>query len=231
MTLALPVIPPCFGVLEVGGTNNLVTWSNISIQSSSCPIFLPFIIKEVRVVWFAPVYRQGSAATASSNFPAAAAPLSLQTKDTLLNNRWGSNVACENQVDDYIAEVAWQSIMSYDRFGSSWNKQGGVMRVRSASYWGWNEEAAAKIINPTLILIGEQDGLLPGAVSLYGDLSGIRNKAIVRMECATHFAVWEDSQYKFIQEASLELLNEGTYRGNSIGEFKVGYGGEDIDWR
>ena len=103
------------------------------------------------------------------------------------------------------------------------------MRVRSASYRGWNEEAAAKIINPTFNLIGEQDGLLLGAASLYGDRSGIRNKAIIRMECATHFAVWEDSQYKFIQEASLEWLNEGTYRGNSIGEFKVGYGGEDID--
>ena len=68
------------------------------------------------------------------------------------------------------------------------------MQVRSSSYWGWNEEAAAKIISPTLILIGEQDGLLPGAVSLYDDLSGIRNKAIVRMDCETHFAVREDSQ-------------------------------------
>ena len=104
------------------------------------------------------------------------------------------------------------------------------MQVRSSSYWGWNEEAAAKIISPTLILIGEQDGLLPGAVSLYSDLSGIRNKAIVRMDCATHFAVREEHS-KFIQEASLEWLNEGTYRGNSIGEFKVSYGGEDIDWR
>lgn len=182
-----------------------------------------------KLVLFAPVYRQGSAAIALSDFPVEAAPLSLQTKDTLLNNRWGSNVACENQVEEGIAEVAWQAIMSYDRFGSSWNKPDGVMRVRSASYWGWNEEAAAKISNPTLILIGEQDGLLPGAVSLYGDLSGIRNKAVVRMECATHFAVWEASQYKFMQMASLEWLNEGTYRGNSIGEFKVAYGGMDLD--
>ena len=77
------------------------------------------------------------------------------------------------------------------------------MQVRSSSYWEWNEEAAAKIISPTLILIGEQDGLLPGAVSLYGDLSGIRNKAIVRMDCAIHFAVREEHS-KFIQEASLE---------------------------
>ena len=182
-----------------------------------------------KLVLFAPVYRQGSAATAPSNFPVEAAPLSLQTKDILLNNRWGSNVACENQVEEGIAEVAWQAIMSDDRFGSSWNKPDGVMRVRSASYWGWDEEAAAKISNPTLILIGEQDGLLPGAVSLYGDLSGIRNKAVVRMECATHFAVWEASQYKFMQEASLEWLNEGTYRGNSIGEFKVAYGGMNLD--
>ena len=72
-----------------------------------------------KLVLFAPVYRQGSAAIAPSNFPAAAAPLALQTKDTLLNNRWGSNVACENQVDDDIAEVVWQSIMGCDRFGSS----------------------------------------------------------------------------------------------------------------
>jgi hypothetical protein len=43
---------------------------------------------------------------------------------------------------------------------------------------------------------------------------GLRNKAIVRMECATHFAVWEASQYKFMQEVSLEWLNDGPILGN-----------------
>ena len=83
------------------------------------------------------------------------------------------------------------------------------MRVRSASYRRWNEEAAAKIINPTLILIGEQDGLLADAVSLYGDLSGIRNKAIVRMDSATHFAVWEDSQYKIYARGFVGVVGRG----------------------
>ena len=42
------------------------------------------------------------------------------------------------------------------------------------------------------------------------------------MECATHFAVWETTQYKFMHEASLEWLRSGTFRGQTDGEFETG---------
>lgn len=206
---------------------SIISWSLGGIRSGGYAARHPE--KLDKLVLFAPVYRQGSAGMAPENFPVNAPVMALQTQDTLLNNRWGSNRVCENQLDPGITDVAWQTIMSFDRLGTSWVSPQGVMRVRSASYWGWNEEFAAKIETPTLIMVGEQDGLLPGGVALYGDLTGIENKAIVRMECATHFTVWEASQYKFMQKASLDWLTQGKYRGQSIGEFKVGFGGVDID--
>ena len=42
------------------------------------------------------------------------------------------------------------------------------------------------------------------------------------MDCATHFAVWEATQYKFMPRASLEWLPDGTYRGQSNGIYRVG---------
>ena len=45
------------------------------------------------------------------------------------------------------------------------------------------------------------------------------------MACATHFAVWETSQYKFMHRASLEWLTTGTYDGQSTGVYRVGVDG------
>jgi pimeloyl-ACP methyl ester carboxylesterase len=95
------------------------------------------------------------------------------------------------------------------------------MRVRLADYWGWNQEHAARVRAPTLIMTGRQDGLLPVSVSLYPDLTGITNKVLVTMECATHFAVWEASQYKFMHEASRQWLMSGEFRGRRQGTFTV----------
>ena len=96
------------------------------------------------------------------------------------------------------------------------------MRVRIASYWGWNEEFVARVTAPTLIMVGAEDFLLPVAEPLYSDLTGTDNKVLVTMDCATHFAVWEASQYKFMHEASKEWLTSSTYRGHRAGRFEVG---------
>ena len=56
---------------------------------------------------------------------------------------------------------------------------------------------------------------------LYDDL-GSESKVLVTMACATHFAVWETSQYKFMHRASLEWLESGTYEGHREGRFTVG---------
>ena len=181
-----------------------------------------------KLVLFAPGYRPDQASTPPPDLPRGEAPMRLQTKDTLENGRWRSTVACENQIDAGIQEVIWQTIMSFDQEGSVWGPSHGVMRVRtSAGSWGWNREFAAKVTAPTLILVGNEDRLLEPDKQLYQDLSGAERKVLVTMACATHFAVWESTQYKFMHEASLEWLESGTFRGQADGRFSVGRGGSD----
>ena len=144
--------------------------------------------------------------------------MGLQTYQMLMHDRWESDVACENQVDPGIRAAVWQSIMSFDSLGSVWRAEG-VMRVRISDYWGWNETFAAKVEAPTLIMTGRQDGLLPASEALYSHLAGTPDKVFVTMECATHFAVWEASQHRFLHEASREWLLSGTFRGERHGTF------------
>jgi pimeloyl-ACP methyl ester carboxylesterase len=115
--------------------------------------------------------------------------------------------------------------MGFDSLGSVWGPDEGVMRVRTLTQFGWNEEFAAKVTAPTLILVGEQDGLLPASEALYPDLTGADARVLVKMECATHFAVWEASQYKFMHEASRDWLTSGEFRGRREGVVSVGVNG------
>ena len=153
----------------------------------------------------------------------------IQTKDALEEGRWRSTVACENQIDPGIQTAVWQSIMSFDQRGAVWGADDGVMRVRTtAGSWGWNREYAAKVTAPTLIMVGEEDFLLESGKQLYEDLTEAERKVLVTMECATHFAVWESTQYKFMHEASLEWFESTMFRGRPTGRFSVASGGVDV---
>ena len=176
-----------------------------------------------RLILFAPGYSPDDPSDPPSALPAAGVPMRLQTRQTLEQGRWQSNVVCENQVDSGIREALWQTIMSFDTVGATWGPPEGVMRVRAGNMgWGWNKEYAARVKAPTLIMVGEQDNPETRGV-LYDDLTGTDSKVFVTMACATHFAVWETSQYKFMHRASLEWLDRGTYQGNRTGRFSVGY--------
>ncbi|MFW6039160.1 MAG: hypothetical protein ACOC9P_01640, partial [bacterium] len=59
------------------------------------------------------------------------------------------------------------------------------------------------------------------------DLGGAASRVLVKMDCATHFAVWEDSQYGFMHEASQQWLESGRFRGRRDGEHSVGFGGSE----
>ncbi len=180
-----------------------------------------------KLILYAPAYAPDGPSEPSASMPLAGVPMRLQTHETLTRGRWHTNVACENQVDPGIREVIWQTIMSFDSLGSIWGPPEGVMRVRAGnSSWGWNKEYATKVEAPTLILVGQQDNPQSRDV-LYDDLTGTDSKVLVTMECATHFAVWERSQYKFMHEASLEWLESGTFRENRQGRFTVGYNGAE----
>lgn len=200
---------------------SLVGWSAGGPRTAGFAARNPDVVD--KLVLFAPGYRPDQPSTPPEVLPGGAAPMRLQTRDTLENGRWRSTVACENQIDPDIQGVIWQTVMAYDQLGSVWGPSHGVMRVRtSAGSWGWNREYAARVQAPTLILVGEEDFLLEADRQLYADLTGTENKVLVEMECATHFAVWETTQYRFMHQASLEWLEHGTFRGSASGRFTVG---------
>ena len=89
---------------------------------------------------------------------------------------------------------------------------------------GYGRSPRPKMDNPcNMDLVGAEDN--PEARGgLYDDLTGADGKVLVTMACATHFAVWETAQYKFMHRASLEWQH-GTYRGHAEGRFDVGYNG------
>jgi pimeloyl-ACP methyl ester carboxylesterase len=184
---------------------SLIGWSLGGLRTGGYAARFPEKID--KLVLFAPFYQPGSPSEPPTVFPAPGQPMTLQTETGLMQGRWGANVACKNQIEPGIQERVWQTIMAFDDLGSIWSRPRGVMRVRTARYFGFNRDSAGAIEAPTLIMVGLEDGLLPGAVSLYGDIEGTSNKVLVRMECATHFALWEASQYAFMHEASLEWLS------------------------
>ncbi len=208
-------------------TVSIIGWSLGGIRSGGYAARHPEKLN--KLVLFAPVYQSSGASTPPENFPLAGAPMRLQSHDALINDRWMSNVDCPDQVEPGIADAVWETIMGFDRYGRSWAPPLGVMRVRTGSTWGWNKEFSAKITTPTLIMVGEQDGLLAGGKTLYNDLNGTSNKVLVTMNCATHFALWEASQYKFMQQASLEWLSSAQYRTQNSGVFRVDFGGKTIN--
>jgi len=173
-----------------------------------------------KLVLYAPAYDASAPSSPPQQAPSARAPMTLQTYDALMHDRWQSGVACENQVDPGVREVIWRTILGFDSLGSTWRPEG-VMRVRISDYWGWNAEYAAKIQAPTLIMTGRQDGLLPASETLYNDMAATDRRVLVAMECATHFAVWEASQYRFMHAASLEWLESGEFRGETRGTYSI----------
>lgn len=175
---------------------------------------------------YAPGYRRES-----RSGTAPEVPMRLQTYETLTDGRWQANVACDNQVDPGIREVVWGTAMAFDPLGSVWGPDHGVMRVRTSGPYTpngaqWNQEGAARVTSPTMIVVGAQDNPESRGV-LYGDLVGTDSKVFVTMACSTHFSVWETTQYKFLHRASLEWLTTGTFNGHSIGEYEVGVNGSN----
>lgn len=198
---------------------SLIAWSWGGIRAGGYTALHPE--KVDRLILYAPGYSRDWPASAGDRpVPPRGLPMTLQTREALMVRRWRDEVECDDQIDPEIQPVIWQNIMGFDSYGAAWHPDG-VMRVRMGNYWGWNREYAAKVDVPTLILIGEQDFLLENADNLYLDLTGTDNKVLALMECATHFAVWEKTQYKFMQEASKEWLTRGTVRGHKNGKHRI----------
>lgn len=169
-----------------------------------------------RVVLFAP-----APTVAGLNIPEtteAGFPLNLQTREDLEKKRWDPDVRCPGQLEPGIRDVVWNAIMQWDRVGAGWGPEGGVMRVRAATRFGWTPALAAKVAAPTLVMAGEFDRLVERRAVF--DQVGAKDKVFLTVSCASHFMQWE-KQRAALHVASREWLTHGCLRNVRRGEIRV----------
>ncbi|MDT7950035.1 MAG: alpha/beta fold hydrolase [Acetobacteraceae bacterium] len=150
--------------------------------------------------------------------PSPGNPLYLQTKEALMRGRWAADEKCAGQVDPGIREAVWRTTLDWDRIGRSWGPEEGVMRSPPLKDFGWAPEMAAKVVAPTLVVVGEFDRLAERH-TVYEQL-GAKQKVFMRVACASHFMVWE-KQHVALQRMSLEWLQKGTALGQTSGEIQA----------
>ena len=177
-----------------------------------------------KLVLLAPAYSALDPSAAPRNIPRDGFPMTLITREMYMQERWHGRVACDGQIDPDIEPIVWQTILGVDPLGSVWGPPDGVLRVSTATQWGWNKEYAGRVQAPTLIFMGEQDFLFEAAEPLYSDLTGTASKVLITMECATHYAFWEGLHYKLMQDVSMEWLTTGKYQGQTGGVYTIRQG-------
>jgi pimeloyl-ACP methyl ester carboxylesterase len=78
---------------------------------------------------------------------------------------------------------------------------------------------AGTLKQPTLVMIGLNDRLLPANRDLFDDLGSDR-KALVEIACASHFAQWE-MQRHLLHRLSFQWLENSAVSGQSEVRFRA----------
>lgn len=146
-------------------------------------------------------------------------PMRLQTRERTMRG-WESGITCDGSIDPGIQDVVWETIIGFDPLALVWRPTGDAIRARNAAPLVWNTDYSLRLVTPALMVVGEQDSLLPYVRDMY-DVAPAAEKMLVNMECATHFAVWETTQHRFLHEASEDWLTSGQLQGERTGVFRV----------
>lgn len=161
--------------------------------------------------------------------PGTGFPTNLQTREDLEKVRWDPFVRCPGQLDPGIRDVVWKTIMQWDRIGAGWGPEEGVMRGRVATGFGWTRELAAKVVAPTLVMVGEYDRL-EARRRVYEEINS-RDKVFLNVSCASHFMLWEKqhaalhlASKQWLANGHVERVRRGEIRVDPEGEFRIGTG-------
>jgi pimeloyl-ACP methyl ester carboxylesterase len=144
-------------------------------------------------------------------------PMTIQVREVGERQRWLGTVKCAEQVEPGMPEVIWKLNTEADPVAANWGPGG--LRAPTRTYWGWNAASAAKIKVPVLIMVGEEDRLMPSNRELFADL-GSPDKLFLAIGCATHFVGWE-KQHRVLKRASLEWLESGMLAGSRRGNYRA----------
>jgi pimeloyl-ACP methyl ester carboxylesterase len=136
--------------------------------------------------------------------PGSGFPVSVQTREDLEKKRWDPDVRCPGQLEAGIRDVVWKAIMQWDRVGAIWGPEGGLMRGRVATRFGWPPELAAKITVRRRV---------------FEQISS-KDKVFLDVACGSHFMLWE-KPHPYLHAASLEWLRSGELKGVRRGTFRV----------
>jgi pimeloyl-ACP methyl ester carboxylesterase len=196
---------------------NLVGWSGGGPRGGGYAYLHPE--KVDKLFLYAPGYSADSPTDPPPVLPDPGFPMSLQTRSTLYDLRWDSQVGCVDQFDPRIREYVWPETMSYDLLGQAWGPgPEGLQRTSTASTgWGWNRTTAGQVSAPTAIIVGEFDSLVPSTLQLYQDI-GARYRMHIQVPCGSHFLVWEKNHDLLIEAAS-NWFRTGAIAGQTNGRF------------
>ena len=173
------------------------------------------------IIWASSNYNRDNPSDPSDSLPAPGVPMTLQTRERGELERWIGNQTCENQIAVGVPDMVWLLQKQSDELGASWGP--GVLRAPTRTYWGWNDDNAGTIRVPTLIMVGQNDGLLESNSLLFDDL-GSEQKAFIEIACGTHFMVWEHAGM-VLREQSLNWLEHTSINGTRSGRFRAGENG------
>ena len=192
----------------------LIGWSGGGIRTGTYTVRNPAKVDKL-IILASSNYSRENPDNAPETMPKPGAPMSIQTRNVGIDQRWLKNVKCDGQVEPGMSEHIWKLNIDHDPVGATWGSGG--LRAPTRTYWGWNTNSAKKINIPTLIMVGEEDDLLASNRDLHEDL-GSPNKVLLAVSCATHFVVWE-KQRRVLYRASLEWLQNSHLNGASSGQF------------
>jgi pimeloyl-ACP methyl ester carboxylesterase len=176
--------------------------------------------KVSRMVVLAPAYARASPLESPNPLPVSNGPMNVQSRAAFTSN-WDRQVGCPGQYDVTVSESVWSEMLASDPVGATWGA--GVRRAPNVPTWGFNQDVAAQIKTPYLMVSGAYDKqVAPERVrQLYADL-GAKEKVFIDLACSSHNAMWEKNHVLLFQ-ASLEWLRDGKVSGVTQGELKLGY--------
>jgi pimeloyl-ACP methyl ester carboxylesterase len=194
---------------------NVYGWSTGAPRVGGFAALHPELVDKVILVCPAPFFPNDKAPAV---MPESGAPTLLQTREFLFGRRWEDDVKAEGQVEHpEIRDFLWNALMQEDGLGATWAADGqGVMRAPNRTNFGWRENTE-KIKAPTLIMLGEFDNYQKRRDSWHG-LKSTNHKVFVRIEAASHFAMFEYAR-RALHRHALEWLGKSTVGGATLGEF------------
>jgi pimeloyl-ACP methyl ester carboxylesterase len=196
---------------------SLIAWSRGGSRAGGYIARHPYKVEKLFL--YSPTYDRLTPSNPPAVLPQPGVPMTVQRGDDF--SGLDAQVKCENQFTPAIRPVLSSIRLAFDPLGRTWGQTGvrrsGVENTR----WGWNAAFAHQIKVPTLIIRGLLDATVPEAAQrdLYADL-GTEQKVFIRVECASHFLVWEN-QHEILYRASEQWLRNGRFAGHQSGFFLV----------